>query len=135
MSAVKKLAGLLALLALTCRHSNGPSLAYCFYLLLSANSRTYTGITTDLQRRLRQHNGEIKNGAAATRAGRPWRVVFSAEGFADRGQALQFEYSARRSESGSMVSGLQPRCDNLRRLLNTSKWASSQLKVSWYPTS
>eukprot|EP00438_Fugacium_kawagutii_P009080 Skav233247 [mRNA] locus=scaffold2786:119058:121401:- [translate_table: standard] len=49
---------------------------YCCYVLRSlTGSRTYTGITTDLSRRLRQHNGELRGGARATRAGGPWNVL------------------------------------------------------------
>lgn len=36
----------------------------------------YTGISTDPFRRLRAHNGMISGGAKATRAGRPWRLVW-----------------------------------------------------------
>lgn len=49
---------------------------YCCYVLRSFSGlRTYTGITTDLSRRLRQHNGEIRGGAKATRSGGPWNVL------------------------------------------------------------
>ena len=40
-----------------------------------SSGRTYTGITTDLSRRLRQHNGELRGGARATRHGGPWHVL------------------------------------------------------------
>ena len=51
-------------------------LGFCCYLLRSfTRSRAYTGITTDLSRRLRQHNGELRGGAKATRTGGPWQVV------------------------------------------------------------
>jgi predicted GIY-YIG superfamily endonuclease len=36
------------------------------YLLLSSDNSTYVGATVDLERRLRQHNSEIKGGAVAT---------------------------------------------------------------------
>ena len=38
------------------------------YLLVSSTGATYVGATVDLNRRLRQHNKEIKGGAHATRA-------------------------------------------------------------------
>ena len=38
------------------------------YLLLSSDNATYIGATVDLDRRLRQHNKEIKGGAHATGA-------------------------------------------------------------------
>ena len=51
--------------ALTCR-----PMKWTVYLLAAAK-RTYVGITTDLRRRLDQHNGERRGGARSTRAGRP----------------------------------------------------------------
>jgi predicted GIY-YIG superfamily endonuclease len=44
-----------------------PKTDYCVYLLKHENlNRTYVGITNNLKRRLRQHNGEIKGGARST---------------------------------------------------------------------
>jgi structure-specific endonuclease subunit SLX1 len=46
----------------------------CYLLRLakadSAAARTYVGITNNLTRRLRQHNGEIKGGALSTKMAR-----------------------------------------------------------------
>ena len=55
---------------------------------------TYTGVTTDVQRRLRQHNGLIGGGAKATRAGRPWVLIHS-EGPLPQGDALRREYEVK----------------------------------------
>jgi len=42
---------------------------YYLYLLYHPNkNRTYLGITNNIRRRFRQHNGEIKGGAKATSA-------------------------------------------------------------------
>jgi len=38
------------------------------YLLVSSDNATYVGATVDIERRLRQHNKEIKGGAHATDA-------------------------------------------------------------------
>jgi len=35
---------------------------------------------------LRQHNGELKGGAKAASAGRPWNVACLVEGFANRSE-------------------------------------------------
>ncbi|KAL5719932.1 hypothetical protein ACHQM5_012654 [Ranunculus cassubicifolius] len=47
---------------------------WSLYLIISTNNpiKTYVGVTTDFSRRLKQHNGELKGGAKASRSGRPW---------------------------------------------------------------
>lgn len=66
------------------------------YLLLCSDNSTYVGATVDLDRRLRQHNKEIKGGAYATGAkvenGKYWIRVAHVEGFPDWQAALQFEW-------------------------------------------
>jgi structure-specific endonuclease subunit SLX1 len=66
------------------------------YLLLSSDNSTYVGATVDLDRRLRQHNKEIKGGAFATGAkvmkGETWIRAAHVEGFPDWQAALQFEW-------------------------------------------
>jgi structure-specific endonuclease subunit SLX1 len=66
------------------------------YLLLSSDNATYVGATVDLDRRLRQHNKEIKGGAHATSAkvekGEQWIRAAHVKGFPDWQAALQFEW-------------------------------------------
>ena len=53
---------------------------YHLYILECADGSLYTGITVDLERRMREHNGLAgKNGKGAkyTRGRRPVKVVFS----------------------------------------------------------
>ncbi|XP_022152567.1 structure-specific endonuclease subunit SLX1 [Momordica charantia] len=66
---------------------------WCVYLIISSNSpfKTYVGVTLNFSRRLKQHNGEIKGGAKATRAGRPWVCACMIHGFKDQSQACEFE--------------------------------------------
>lgn len=61
--------------------------------LLAAVTRTYVGATQDLERRLRQHNGELKGGAKYTKSQRPWRVVLVVCGFRNFSEALMFEWA------------------------------------------
>jgi predicted GIY-YIG superfamily endonuclease len=84
--------------------------------LLSSRTRTYVGITTDLARRLAQHNGRERGGAKATRAARPWRVAARFGPFPSRGAALRLEHrlkTLRREErlelARSWRSGARPR--------------------------
>ena len=66
------------------------------YLLLSSDNSTYVGATVDVERRLRQHNSEIKGGAIATTTkvnkGETWIRACHIEGFPDWKSALQFEW-------------------------------------------
>jgi structure-specific endonuclease subunit SLX1 len=64
------------------------------YILEHATTKaTYVGATVDLDRRLRQHNKEIKGGAHATGARtNEWRRICYATGFPDWSSTLQFEW-------------------------------------------
>jgi structure-specific endonuclease subunit SLX1 len=66
------------------------------YLLVSTNGNTYVGATVDLNRRLRQHNKEIKGGAHATsikvEQGESWIRAAYVSGFPNWQSALQFEW-------------------------------------------
>jgi predicted GIY-YIG superfamily endonuclease len=64
------------------------------YLLRTCDGgsqKTYVGITPDLDRRLRQHNGLQSGGAKATH-GRQWERACHVRGFPDHTAALQFEW-------------------------------------------
>jgi len=62
---------------------------YYLYILKCADGTLYTGITVDLERRVREHNGS-ELGAKYTRARRPVELVYS-EGFDDRSAATKAE--------------------------------------------
>lgn len=47
------------------------------YLLECADGTLYCGVTTDLARRILEHNGELPGGARYTRARRPVRLAAS----------------------------------------------------------
>ena len=63
------------------------------YLLRSQNPQYknafYIGFTVNPLRRLRQHNGEIKNGAWRTKRFRPWEMMLIVYGFPNQVAALQ----------------------------------------------
>ncbi|MCP4093693.1 MAG: GIY-YIG nuclease family protein [Planctomycetes bacterium] len=73
---------------------------WVLYLLVSGDGkRTYVGVTTDMERRLEQHNGERPGGAKSTRAGRPWKLLRSQAGFPNRSEA-QIEESLLKQLNG-----------------------------------
>lgn len=94
---------------------------WCVYLLVSTvSNKTYIGASNDPDRRLRQHNGEIKGGAASTRTKRPYRTVARVWGFGPiDSYALRFE-TAFRNECKRGCSGPSKRLDKLKSLL--SRW-------------
>ena len=71
-------------------------MSFFVYLLLSTNKSTYIGATVNLDRRLRQHNGEIVGGAKATKIalkkGQVWERACYVSGFPSWQCALQFEW-------------------------------------------
>ena len=73
---------------------------YVCYLLKSENSnRTYIGVTNNLKKRLRQHNGEICGGAKYTRSNRPWKPILCVSGFITKNQSLSFEYRVKKKKN------------------------------------
>ena len=63
------------------------------YLVRCHDGTLYTGVTTDLERRLAQHNAG--SGAAYTRSRLPVRVIYCEE-VADRSSALRREHAIKR---------------------------------------
>lgn len=54
---------------------------YFVYIVKCKDNSFYTGITNDLTKRLRQHNGEIAGGAFYTKNKRPVKLIYSEEHF------------------------------------------------------
>ena len=65
------------------------------YILQCADDTLYTGITNDIEKRLQQHNGELKNGAKYTRSRQPVTLVYS-ESTESRSEASKREYAIKR---------------------------------------
>jgi putative endonuclease len=71
-------------------------LAWTVYVLRSAtHPATYVGIALDVERRLRQHNGELPGGARFTRGGRPWSLAARYGPYESRGEAQRAEHRLR----------------------------------------
>ncbi|MDH5442061.1 MAG: GIY-YIG nuclease family protein [Candidatus Nomurabacteria bacterium] len=63
---------------------------YFVYILRCADDTLYTGITTDIDRRVGEHNGTGSLGAKYTRVRRPVVVVYTAQ-FSNRSEASREE--------------------------------------------
>jgi putative endonuclease len=88
------------------------SFTWFVYLLRCADNTLYTGITTDLNRRLAEHNGENNSnkGARYTRHRRPVCLVYS-KNLANRASASQREYAIKqlsRTAKEQLITSVNP---------------------------
>ena len=71
-------------------------MSFFVYFIQSTNGYTYIGATVNLDKRIRQHNKEIKGGATATsvrvQQGEAWSYVCYVENFPEWTEALKFEW-------------------------------------------
>ena len=72
-------------------------------MLACADGSLYTGVAKDLQRRLRQHNGELAGGAKYTSSRRPVRLVWQAA-CENRSAAQQREASIKQLDRAAKLA-------------------------------
>lgn len=82
-----------------------PHAPWLVYLLECADGTLYCGVTTNMARRLGQHNGELRGGAKYTRARRPVRLAACCS-CRDRAQAQRLEAALRRLPKGAKIAAL-----------------------------
>ena len=92
---------------------------YLVYLLKCENY-SYVGMTNDIFKRLRQHNGEIKGGARYTSKRKGWYPVLIIDGFTDMKSAMQCEWRLKRGKKGA--SGRIKYLNDF--LTNNERWTS-----------
>lgn len=68
---------------------------YYVYILRCGDDSLYTGITTDTDRRVMEHNGELPGGAKYTAARNPVQLVYRSE-FPDRSTAGKEEWRIKK---------------------------------------
>ena len=109
------------------------------YLLVSESGATYIGATVDLDRRLRQHNKEIKGGAHATGSkvnnGETWVRACHVKNFPDWSAALQFEWRWKqisRKLSRDLVP-LERRLMALKKLLELERPTKNAMAYKEWP--
>ena len=117
----------------------GQGKEFFVYLLEATNKSTYIGATVNLDRRLRQHNKEIKGGAVATSnkvlKGEIWRRHCYVSGFPTWQAALQFEWRWKqlsRKIDKKMVP-IDRRMLALTNLLNLDKSTSKAIPFTEWP--
>ena len=111
------------------------------YFIQSTNGFTYIGATVDLDKRIRQHNKEIKGGATATSnrvlLGEAWSYVCYVENFPAWTEALKFEWrwkqiSRQIQKSKPAQKPIERRLEALEKLLKLDKPTSkAELYSNW----
>ena len=97
------------------------------YLLESTNGNTYVGATVDVDRRLRQHNKEIKGGAYATgikvNQGESWDRICYVKNFPNWQSALQFEWRFKQlgRKLPARMNPVERRLTSLKQLLSLER--------------
>lgn len=69
--------------------------SWYIYILRCADNSLYTGIATDVKRRVEEHNSDNSLGAKYTRARRPVELVYQ-EKAGSRSEASKREYAIRK---------------------------------------
>lgn len=101
---------------------------YC-YILRNIN-KTYNGYTIDPERRLRQHNQELKGGAKYTiRNGPKWDIYVLIKGFPDKHNAMQCEWRIKhptnRKRTPPKFTTPEGRILGLNEILKNTKWTNN----------
>ncbi len=84
---------------------------YYVYIIECQNGDLYTGVTTDIKRRLKQHNGELKGGAKFTKGKSPVVLKYKIEA-ENRSEAQKIEYQIKKMDKLKKI-------DLIRNFLST----------------
>jgi len=111
------------------------------YFIESTHGSTYIGATVNLERRIRQHNKEIKGGATATSNkvinGEVWSYVCYVENFPTYNEALKFEWRWKQisrilQKKNPKQNPREKRLEALKLLLELDKPTSKAILYSDY---
>ena len=111
------------------------------YFIESTQGSTYIGATVNLERRIRQHNKEIKGGATATSNkvlnGEVWSYVCYVENFPNYNEALKFEWRWKQisrilQKKNPKQKPREKRLEALKMLLELDKPTSKAMLYSDY---
>ncbi|KAF8170262.1 hypothetical protein K438DRAFT_218307 [Mycena galopus ATCC 62051] len=121
---------------------------YSCYLLKSiqtpTSTATYIGSTPNPPKRIRQHNGELTQGARKTRLRRPWVMQMIVYGFPSKLAALQFEWAWQhahisrhlRDADGKAIlrraNTVSSNIRTVRLMLSTHPWSTWPLHVKLF---
>ena len=108
---------------------------YNYILYNDIDNSTYNGFTSDLDRRLRQHNGELVGGAGGTRRHRgSWKILaFVTSPQFTRSTAMSFEWHVRyptgRKPRPKEFNGPNGRLKGLELVMASDKFKTYEFEV------
>lgn len=99
---------------------------------------TYVGVSNNVDKRLRAHNGEIKGGAKYTTGKGPgWKHACVISGFPTKIESMQFEWALKHVPPRN-AGGMANRIKKLSILFRKTRWtskaplaASTPLTIVW----
>ena len=95
-----------------------------FFYLIKNNNLTYAGVSPTPDKRLRQHNGEIKGGAKYTTSKGPgWEHICLISGFQNKVQSMQFEWAVKHVPPRD-AGGVENRIKKMLIVCNKERWTS-----------
>jgi predicted GIY-YIG superfamily endonuclease len=101
------------------------------YILFSTTGKTYVGATKYLDRRLRQHNGELVGGAKATsKVKGTWKRICYVSGFPDWRSTLQFEWKVKNVSRKHKGTQLEKRIKSLYTIIESGKSTANSIPFS-----
>ena len=96
---------------------------------------TYVGVSNNVIKRLRAHNGEICGGAKYTTGkGKGWKHICVITGFPTKIESLQFEWALKHVPPRN-AGGIKNRIKKLNVLLNKERWTSKAPLAETMPLS
>lgn len=114
-------------------------MSYYCYMLYTEEGQTYIGATTDVNRRLRQHNKEISGGARATgirvHQGLQWKRACYITGIPEWRSALQIEWRWKqlgRTLFKHIKNPIERRLHSLQYLLKLEKPTANSIPYECY---
>jgi len=92
--------------------------------IIENKNYTYVGVSNNVKKRLRAHNGEIKGGAKYTTSkGSGWKHICVIHGFPTKIESMQFEWALKHVPPRN-AGGMKNRIKKLLILLYKEKWTS-----------
>lgn len=98
----------------------------CYILKSLSTGKIYIGYTINFERRIRQHNGEIKGGAKRTSGEKDWVPICIIRGFYEKSSALRFEYKLQHNQYMKKV-------DNITKIIKYVIENGDNNYIPWVP--